>query len=53
MVIKYSGTKNCKKVRVRCNTLRNESHNFYEKIEFKLNKEQKVFDKIIYLKTNN
>lgn len=46
-VIKWSKSRNCKKVRVRCNTLRTESHKFYENIEFKINKEQKIFDKII------
>jgi GNAT superfamily N-acetyltransferase len=35
----------CSKIRVRCNTKRAESHVFYERIGFRLNKEQKVFDK--------
>ncbi len=34
----------CQKVRVRCNELRTESHQFYEHLGFKLNKAQKVFD---------
>jgi len=46
-VIKWSESKKCKKIRVRCNRLRTESHKFYEKIEFKLNKEQKIFDFLI------
>jgi N-acetylglutamate synthase-like GNAT family acetyltransferase len=37
----------CKKVRVRCNIIRKESHVFYENIGFQLNKEQKIFDKKI------
>lgn len=49
-VFKWSLSKNCKKIRVRCNTMRTESHKFYEKIEFTLNKEQKVFDKILLKK---
>lgn len=41
----WSLTKGCKKVRVRCNTIRKETHIFYEKLGFELNKEQKIFDK--------
>ncbi len=44
-VFKWTESKNCKNIRVRCNVLRSETHKFYEKIGFKLNKEQKVFDK--------
>ena len=43
--IKWSEARNCKKIRARSNTIRTESHKFYEKMAFKLNKEQKVFDK--------
>ena len=42
---KWAESKECKKVRVRCNTVRKETHIFYEKIGFKINKEQKIFDK--------
>lgn len=44
-IITWSESKNCKKIRVRCNIIRKEAHVFYEKIGFELNKEQKVFDK--------
>lgn len=43
--IKWSEARNCKKIRVRSNIIRTDSHKFYEKMAFKLNKEQKVFDK--------
>ena len=43
-VIEWSRSKNYTKLRVRCNAIRKESHKFYEKIGFELNKEQKVFD---------
>ena len=33
------------KLRVRCNSIRQESHQFYEKIGFELIKEQKIYDK--------
>ncbi|UOB16306.1 GNAT family N-acetyltransferase [Abyssalbus ytuae] len=46
-IIKRPDFKECKKVRVRCNTVREESHIFYQKIGFKINKEQKVFDKLL------
>jgi GNAT superfamily N-acetyltransferase len=35
----------CNNVRVRCNVVRKDSHVFYEKIGFKLMKEQKVYNK--------
>ena len=44
-VIEWSKLKNCKKVRVRCNVIRKESHRFYENIGFEINKEQKIFNK--------
>lgn len=44
-VIEWSKLQNCRKVRVRCNVIRKESHRFYENIGFEINKEQKVFDK--------
>ena len=47
-VTEWAKTKSCKKIRVRCNVIREESHLFYEKIGFETNKEQKIFDK--YLK---
>lgn len=40
----WSKTKQCKKVRVRCNSVRKGAHSFYEKTGFHLNKEQKIFD---------
>lgn len=43
--IKWSEARNCKKIRVRSNIIRTDSHKFYKKMTFKLNKEQKVFDK--------
>lgn len=44
-IIKWSDSKKCKKLRVRCNIIRKEAHIFYQKIGFKINKEQKVFDR--------
>lgn len=44
-IIKWSDLKECKKVRVRCNTIRKDTHIFYQKIGFEVNKEQKIFDK--------
>ena len=44
-LIEWARLKNCEKIRVRCNVIRTESHRFYEKIGFELNKEQKVFNK--------
>ncbi|WP_428741137.1 N-acetyltransferase family protein [Tenacibaculum sp.] len=44
-VIEWAEFKNCRKVRVRCNVIRTESHKFYEKIGFEINKEQKIFNK--------
>ncbi|HPF98043.1 MAG TPA: GNAT family N-acetyltransferase [Mangrovimonas sp.] len=44
-VIEWTELKNCRKVRVRCNVTRTESHRFYEKIGFEINKEQKIFNK--------
>lgn len=41
----WASTKGCNKLRVRCNTIRLESHEFYNLIGFTLNKEQKVFDR--------
>jgi len=44
-LIDWARLKNCEKIRVRCNVIRTESHRFYEKIGFEVNKEQKVFNK--------
>lgn len=44
-VIEWAELKDCKKVRVRCNVTRKESHTFYENIGFEMNKEQKIFNK--------
>lgn len=42
---KWARTRGCKKVRVRCNTIREETHIFYRRIGFEINKEQKIFDR--------
>ena len=44
-LIDWSKLKDCEKIRVRCNVLRKESHQFYENIGFEINKEQKIFNK--------
>lgn len=44
-VIEWTELKNCENVRVRCNVIRTESHRFYEKIGFEINKDQKIFSK--------
>jgi len=44
-ITKWSSTRQCAKVRVRCNTIRNETHIFYQKMGFEIIKEQKIFDK--------
>ena len=44
-VIEWTEFRNCTKIRVRCNVIRKESHQFYEHIGFELSKEQKVFHK--------
>ena len=41
----WSDSKKCQKLRVRCNVIRKETHVFYEKLGFKIVKEQKIFDK--------
>jgi len=43
-VLKWARPFQVEKVKVRCNTIRTESHKFYEKTGFKLIKEQKVFE---------
>jgi GNAT superfamily N-acetyltransferase len=43
--IKWAESINYKTIRVRCNTVRTETHKFYEQIEFEQMKEQKVFEK--------
>jgi len=42
---KWSSTKQCNRIRVRCNIVRKESHLFYQQLGFEINKEQKVFDR--------
>lgn len=42
--LRWSKTLGCFRLRVRCNILRTESHQFYEKMGFSLKKKQKVFD---------
>jgi predicted N-acetyltransferase YhbS len=44
-VIEWAEFKKCRIIRVRSNVIRKESHRFYENIGFKINKEQKIFDK--------
>ena len=44
-LMEWSALKNCEKIRVRCNVIRKESHKFYEKMGFEIDKEQKVFNK--------
>jgi N-acetylglutamate synthase-like GNAT family acetyltransferase len=41
----WSNLRKCEKVRVRCNTARKNTHDFYLKNGFEISKEQKVFDK--------
>jgi len=43
-VLKWAGQLHVDRVVVRSNTIRDESHKFYEKSSFKLKKEQKVFE---------
>jgi GNAT superfamily N-acetyltransferase len=43
-VMEWAHSKKSNKIRVRCNTLRNETHLFYNRIGFAETKEQKVFD---------
>ncbi|MBL0735423.1 GNAT family N-acetyltransferase [Flavobacterium sp. GN10] len=43
-VIEWANSKNSTKIRVRCNTVRKETHIFYSKIGFNETKEQKIFD---------
>ena len=40
----WAESKNVKKLRVRCNVIRKETHKFYEKLGFNEIKEQKIFD---------
>lgn len=51
-VIHWSKLKKSDKLRVRCKTIRKESHKFYERIGFTLNKEQKIFDKTLITPPN-
>ncbi|TPN86321.1 GNAT family N-acetyltransferase [Aquimarina algicola] len=44
-MMEWTQLQNCRKVRVRCNVIRKDSHKFYENIGFEMNKEQKIFDK--------
>jgi len=43
-LVDWAALRNCKKVRVRCNSLRTDSHKFYEKAGFRQIKEQKIFE---------
>ena len=44
-VIKWSASFSPSTIRVRCNTVRKESHLFYERLGFILKKQQKIFSK--------
>ena len=46
-VIQWAETRQCRRIRVRCNVIRRESHRFYERIGFIENKQQKIFDKLL------
>jgi GNAT superfamily N-acetyltransferase len=46
-VIEWSVSKKCGRARVRCNAKRKDSHLFYEALDFKEVKKQKIFDKRI------
>jgi GNAT superfamily N-acetyltransferase len=43
-IIEWSESKKSTKLRVRCNTIRKDTHSFYKSIGFVESKEQKVFD---------
>ena len=43
-IIEWAHEKKINKIRVRCNSLRNETHSFYHSIGFVETKEQKIFD---------
>ncbi|MEO6349000.1 MAG: GNAT family N-acetyltransferase [Aquaticitalea sp.] len=44
-VCNWSTTKQCENIRDRCNTVRLESHKFYEKLGSKTSKDQRIFHK--------
>jgi GNAT superfamily N-acetyltransferase len=46
-VIEWAELKNTGTIRVRCNTIRKESHQFYSSIGFEEVKEQKIFSRLI------
>ncbi len=46
-IVEWSASKQCAKVRVRSNVVRNEAHEFYKGIGFYESKEQKVFVKTL------
>ena len=43
----WSRSLDCYRLRVRCNSIRTESHKFYQNSGFILKKEQKVFDSLL------
>ena len=47
-IMEWAHEKKIEKIRVRCNTLRNETHTFYRSICFVEMKEQKIFDLELY-----
>jgi GNAT superfamily N-acetyltransferase len=44
-VASWSASRNCGRVRVRCNAKRTEAHRFYEALGFREVKQQKIFDR--------
>lgn len=44
-VIDWSRLKECSTIRVRCNTIRQESHLFYQQMGFNTTKDQRIFEK--------
>lgn len=46
-ILEWAALKACQKVRVRCNTVRTDSHLFYQQLGFEVQKEQKVLDKLL------
>jgi GNAT superfamily N-acetyltransferase len=46
-IIRWCVSKECDRIRVRCNTVRKETHTFYQKLDFVISKEQKIFDRTL------
>ncbi len=47
VAVNWVKDKGCDKLRIRCNTIRTDTHNFYKHLGFKEKKTQKIFDKDI------